>query len=44
MEQQVAIPAKKSVMLAQQQEEGAELGDIESDNPNYEITKEKFKK
>ena len=42
-EQQVANPAKKSVSPAQQQEEGEELGDIESDNPEYDITKEKVK-
>ena len=43
-EQQVAIPTEKSVIPAQQQEEGDELGDIEYDNPEYEITKEKIKK
>ena len=43
-EQQVAIPAEKSVIPAQQQEEGDELGDIESDNLEYDITKEKIKK
>ena len=43
-EQQVTNLAEKSVSPAQQQEEGDELGDIESDNPEYEITKEKIKK
>ena len=43
-EQQVTNPAEKSVSPAQQQEEGEELGDIESENPKYSLTKDKVKK
>ena len=44
-EQQVTKPAEKSISPVQQQEGGEGLEeDIESDNPEYAITKDKIKK